>query len=375
MVARTPKEYGIARQIGYHTGDNATSNDTCLKHLSQILQDKYGISFHPDRQQIRRIAHIINLSLRAFLLASSKEALRAALAAASDATDAEMYENFYFTLYNMSSNEPASRSEASATLWAEGKNSTLSQVLTIMNGLLRHYEKNKEHYSRPETLDRRILYSIEMGWFMLDKYYTMADDAPVYAAALLLDPSKRMRYIERHWPEPWYENAISGARAIWEEEYKSHLETGSVGTADEVSTSPKRQPNEWDSLLEEIEVTGDLGDTVDDFEDFIKALPIKISRSPLEWWCHRDQRKNYPQLGRMAINILSIAPESAFSGGRRTLSWDRERMTCKNLERVECIGSWLREGHIQKTVDSGMSVITDTGLDSGGDSDLDFNYD
>lgn len=32
---------------------------------------------------------------------------------------------------------------ASATLWAEGKNSTLSQVLTIMNGLLRHYEKSK----------------------------------------------------------------------------------------------------------------------------------------------------------------------------------------------------------------------------------------
>ncbi len=32
---------------------------------------------------------------------------------------------------------------ASATLWAEGKNSTLSQVLTIMDGLLRHYEKNK----------------------------------------------------------------------------------------------------------------------------------------------------------------------------------------------------------------------------------------
>jgi hypothetical protein len=32
---------------------------------------------------------------------------------------------------------------ASATLWAEGKNSTLSQVLVIMDGLLRHYEKNK----------------------------------------------------------------------------------------------------------------------------------------------------------------------------------------------------------------------------------------
>src|SRR6185436_18946371 len=53
------------------------------------------------------------LSLQAFLLASSKEALRAALAAASNVTAVEMYEQFYFMLYDMSANEPASRSEAS----------------------------------------------------------------------------------------------------------------------------------------------------------------------------------------------------------------------------------------------------------------------
>ncbi|KAI8416687.1 hypothetical protein FOFC_03000 [Fusarium oxysporum] len=503
LMAEAIEEYGIAKQIGYHTGDNATSNDTCLKHLSQMLQDKYGISFHPNQRRIRCIAHIINLSLQAFLLASSKEALRAALAAASDVTGAEMYEQFYFTLYDVSANEPTSRSEASeqqeqsfskvwkgkakraarkppdfrddkfrgwqtipamrklhniavwlrnssihsdlwedrvslrlgidndtrwnswyklidnlirrqsqikqflldydkeindnilnssdwdylertyrflhpfasATLWAEGKNSTLSQILTIMDGLLRHYEKNKEHYSKPETFDRRILHSIEMGWFILDKYYTMTEDAPVYAAALLLDPSKRIRYIERHWPESWHENAIAGVRTIWEE-YKTQPETGPAESVDEVSASQKRQPNEWDALLEELEVTEDLGDSMDDLEDFIKATPIKISGSPLQWWCHKDQRKTYPQLSRMAIDILSIAPESAdpesaFSGGRRTLSWDRERMTCENLEKVECIGNWLREGHIQKTVHGGMGVITDTGFDSGGGEDSD----
>lgn len=177
---------------------------------------------------------------------------------------------------------------------------------------------------------------------MLDKYYTMTEVAPVYAAALLLDPSKRMKYIERHWPESWYDNAISGAQAIWEEEYKTHFESGSIEVTGEMSASHKRESNEWDPLLEDMEVTEDMGNTVDDFESFIKASPIKISGSPLQWWCHRDQRKNYSQLSRMAIHILSIAPEStdpesAFSGDRRTLSWDRERMTCRNLEKVECI--------------------------------------
>ncbi|KAI8416749.1 hypothetical protein FOFC_03062 [Fusarium oxysporum] len=50
-------------------------------------------------------------------------------------------------------------------------------------------------------------------------------------------------------------------------------------------------------------------------------------------------------------------------------------MTCENLEKVECIGNWLREGHIQKTVHGGMGVITDTGFDSGGGEDSDVNFD
>lgn len=50
---------------------------------------------------------------QAFLLALLKEALRAALAATSDITGAEMYEQFYFTLYDVSATEPESRPEAS----------------------------------------------------------------------------------------------------------------------------------------------------------------------------------------------------------------------------------------------------------------------
>jgi hypothetical protein len=47
LMMDTIEEYGIEKQIGYHTGDNATSNDTCLKHLSRILQQKYGVMSFP----------------------------------------------------------------------------------------------------------------------------------------------------------------------------------------------------------------------------------------------------------------------------------------------------------------------------------------
>jgi hypothetical protein len=225
-----------------------------------------------------------------------------------------------------------------------------------------------------------MLHSINMGWFILDKYYTITEDVPVYAAALLLDPSKRARYIERNWPQEWHADAIDGACAIWEEEYKIIGDSGLVGLSTDASPSRQKQPNEWDLLMEDMEVTEDPADAVDDFNHYIKAAPIKISGSPLTWWCHKDQLATYPRLSQMAIDILSIMPESAdpesaFSGGRRTLSWDRERMTCENLEKVECIGNWLREGHIKTSTHGGRGVITDTGIDSGDDKDSDANFD
>jgi hypothetical protein len=78
-----------------------------------------------------------------------------------------------------------------ATLLTEGDKASLCSTLRLMDGLLSHFEKAKLHYSAPEFYDCRMLHSLEMGWFILDKYYTMSDEAPVYVAALLLDPRCR----------------------------------------------------------------------------------------------------------------------------------------------------------------------------------------
>lgn len=52
----------------------------------------------------------------------------------------------------------------------------------------------------------------------------MTEDVPVYAAALLLDPSKRKSYIEERWPEEWHEGAFASARSLWKEEYNHDVE-------------------------------------------------------------------------------------------------------------------------------------------------------
>ncbi|KAM5529104.1 hypothetical protein FOXYSP1_16948 [Fusarium oxysporum f. sp. phaseoli] len=235
---------------------------------------------------------------------------------------------------------------ASATLYAEGKCSSVSQSLFLMDALLFHYESAKVQHSQPGSMDTRMLHAIEMGWFVLDKYYTMTEDVPVYAAALLLDPSKRLAYIQQNWPRDWHEAAIAGARDIWMTEYQ--------GLA--ISKEPERRPAPLPSKKDAISTDSD------NLDSFINALPLEIDCTPLEWWSRLEQRAQYPRLSRMAIDILSIPsesaePERAFSGARRTASWDRLRITCKNLEKVECIGNWLREGLIVPSGEGGLGLV------------------
>jgi hypothetical protein len=51
----------------------------------------------------------------------------------------------------------------------------------------------------------------------------------------------------------------------------------------------------------------------------------------------------------MAIDILLIPPmsdepERVFSGGRRTVAWDRVQMEAETIEMRECLKHWKRSG-------------------------------
>ncbi|KAF7451177.1 hypothetical protein A1F99_029540 [Pyrenophora tritici-repentis] len=76
LLLQTLEDYRIQSRVGWHTGDNATSNDTCLEHLETLLQTKHN----------------------AFLLASSKEALTATLDSVTDITGEELLAEFLSVL-------------------------------------------------------------------------------------------------------------------------------------------------------------------------------------------------------------------------------------------------------------------------------------
>ncbi|KAF1988701.1 hypothetical protein K402DRAFT_18162, partial [Aulographum hederae CBS 113979] len=166
--------------------------------------------------------------------------------------------------------------------------SSLSQSLLIIDVLLHQYEKEKEkNLSGPEK-DLRMVHAIDMGWFVLEKYYALSDDAPVYAAALLLHPSKRAKYINTNWPSSWRENAIAAARKIWQKEYECIAGLETSRSAVDMSFAARQTRDEFDSLMDDMDVTDDTSSSTDDFDAFIHAPPYRITGSPLSWWTKPD---------------------------------------------------------------------------------------
>jgi len=190
--------------------------------------------------------------------------------------------------------------------------------------------------------------SINMGWYILSKYYSLTDQSPVYVTALLLHPEKRRKYIDRHWQEEWRVPAMTTARQYW-----TRYRDRPIQIVQGMQTSrPQRQLTEYELLEQDMCVLED--DEEDEFERFVNAKPQKMStKTPLEWWTREQQRIDYPRLYQMALDILSVPamsddPERVFSGARRTISWDRARLSPHSVEMLECLNSWVQNDLIRK---------------------------
>jgi hypothetical protein len=90
-ILETIKAYEVTKKTGYIVGDNASSNDTCVTAIARELI-KLGVDFDGKKRRIRCSGHTINLSLDAFLFATTIEALQAAIDAAREEADLTVVE-------------------------------------------------------------------------------------------------------------------------------------------------------------------------------------------------------------------------------------------------------------------------------------------
>ncbi len=121
----------------------------------------------------------------------------------------------------------------------QGDLDSIEKTLATMDILVKHFEKQKSKHSNNAGIQNAIL----MAWHAFDKYYLLTDEVPAYAAALLLHPSRRKRYIDVNWNKSWVTAVLPKLQRLWEEKYVT-VEADRVCP----SSEPTHEPDEYDLL-------------------------------------------------------------------------------------------------------------------------------
>ena len=75
---------------------------------------------------------------------------------------------------------------------------------------------------------------------------------------------------------------------------------------------------------------------------------------PLTWW-QKVGRETYPTLYKIALDFLSIPAtscecERAFSGGRRTVTFERNLLSGSTIEALQLQKDWLKKGLVRSNL-------------------------
>ncbi|RKK08163.1 hypothetical protein BFJ65_g16824 [Fusarium oxysporum f. sp. cepae] len=183
------------------------------------------------------------------------------------------------------------------------------------------------------------------GWAKLDKYYRLTDESPAYVAAIVLHPSHKWHYIQENWKKEWVESSKKLMETLWND-YKP-VESP-LPLCEVPSTTTNEFLNWRNKHLQPSLVT-------DEYERYCNSERVYGFTSALAWWLEETQQKNYPNLSKMAVDILSIPAMSAepgrlFSGAKITITDRRNRLGSDVVEALECLKSWFGIRELQGDV-------------------------
>jgi hypothetical protein len=235
------------------------------------------------------------------------------------------------------------------TKLCEGDNVTLDTVLYYMDYLVNHIETQHKTSDKNSALFTATLNC----WYVFDKYWAIVDKMPAYVASILLHPSRRLSYLKKAWKPAWWRPSIELARSLYNDKYR-HQNTRSPSP--EITSTTLQSLHDWEAKMA-------IPTPEDEFDSFIKAprTPL-VKETALEWWQRSSQTSQYPDLSRMAIDILSIHASSAdsersFSSSKRTITSDRACLGSLTIEVNELLKSWSISGLFDASIyDVSMAI-------------------
>lgn len=226
------------------------------------------------------------------------------------------------------------------TKLTEGQSSSIELVLPTMDFAMNHLEACKLIYAADDFMMR----GIDTAWAKLEKYYKLADETPVYALATCLNPIQKWQYFDTNWAghPDWLNKAKKAAKDFWEAKYRPD----SVTTVPPVTTLSS---NSFYAFYNR-QIVG--AAVKDEWQQYITSDPLPAPKdgkpfNALAWWTEETQRRQYPNLSKMALDLLSIPAmasdvERLFSAAKLTLTDQRGAMYAETLELLQLLKSWNR---------------------------------
>ena len=89
-----------------------------------------------------------------------------------------------------------------------------------MDASLKHFKQKKEIYFKIKIKNKKMLHSIEMNWYLLNKYYQKIDKILIYVTILFFNFQKQTTYFKQNWPNNWYYFSLERTNNIFNNYYK-----------------------------------------------------------------------------------------------------------------------------------------------------------
>lgn len=200
--------------------------------------------------------------------------------------------------------------------------------------------------------DQFLAIAINNAWVKLDQYYTLTDRSIAYVAAVVLNPTHKWVYFEKHWaskPE-WLVKVKASFQTFWEQYRDAHPVPNQEATTNLRPQRPQHLQAHMESLYDD---DSDSDDGKDDLQKYLdtkrrKAPKDELYFNPIKWWL--DNQGDFPTLSSLALDLLSIPAmatedERVFSSTGKLITADRNALDEGSIEAVECLRHWSRAFH------------------------------
>ncbi|KAJ0126922.1 Uncharacterized protein HZ326_29971, partial [Fusarium oxysporum f. sp. albedinis] len=182
---------------------------------------------------------------------------------------------------------------------------------------------------------------------ILDEYYSLLGQSPLYPAAVIFHPRWNASWLEANWTSDeqlvWLRDAENSVREFFEQHYPREEQPEPSRTVTGKAVRPD-EPSQFDQWMQSCDRC--MMEEEDELGVYMRQRPVRRENlNPVLWW--KDHQEDYPRLSKFAFDILaipamSVDPERTFSATKLTVSSQRHSISPEIIEEMQCLRNWLR---------------------------------